>query len=131
MVRNNAGYQVRGGPESGSIIVRKDGKSESWVPVERFDRNLGNTELSNKFGFWKDKEIKRGFIFKETVRGRDGRIQDDEVKTFRDAKDVARMTDLEKPEPTYLTRNHFEISLEETSQGTLVMLQENWREYPR
>jgi hypothetical protein len=131
LARKNSGFVVRSGPEAGSTVVRKDRDSGEWKPVERFEREVGDLELSNSYGLWKDKEIKQGFIFRETVRKKDGQVQSDEVKSFRDAKDHARMSDYEDGDPTYTTRTGFQVKLDQTPQGTLVMLEEQWNPYPR
>lgn len=127
--KQRTGYVVPSGPESGATLVRRDPKSKDWKPVDRLDRSIGDLELSNSYGLWRDKEKTSGALFwKQVERPADGKVQNDEVKSFRDAKDHTLMTDLESGDPTYLTRDKFQVKLQETRNGTLVVLEERWRE---
>jgi hypothetical protein len=126
LVRNGKSFVVQGGPEAGATVVKRDGDTGEWKPVENFERNIEDSELSRSYGLWKDKEVKSGFIFRKTVREKDGYAQSDEVQTFREVKDVERKSNTWDPGPKIQTRTGFQIRSKKTSQDTLVILEERW-----
>lgn len=110
-------------------LIKRDMETGEFKPVDKIESSISSQDLEANYGVWEDKEITRGaFIFKTIVRFKDGQIQPDEVKEFKDFRKGEQSVYWSRAAQlnVYHSMEKAEISTQETASGPIAVLNSDW-----
>lgn len=127
-VNGTSVYAIRG---TGYNLVQRDEAGE-YHPVDAFSSDVSASDLEDRYGIWKDREVTQGMWFwKRTVREADGQVQPDEVKSFASFRETQTSMQSKDPKKAFgemdlLTMESAEIRVQAAPHEPIVLLESTW-----